>query len=285
MQKKIGPFKLWQLILIVGAVVGLYAYYKYQQNNSNSPSTTAASGIDPTTGLPYSEEGAIDPTTGIPYAQEGGGGGGSLGSNASDVTGQLSTDPLQALAGSLADLQGINEELQAFGFGGIQPTTGATAQSASGGSGAAITSSNTGNGGVSSNPTIETHKGGPFYKFYVAATGHAPPAVVHTNNPLYQLWKSGAKTATTVRSGGVSNPGHTVTTHHNTKPTQKSASSSSHRAGKTGKPVASPSHQRTTSRQTANASNNAAALVSQGVAQIEPKPKKEKPKPHKRKGP
>lgn len=64
--------------VLTAGIVG-YAYYRKRQAGnaaaSASTSTDTAStsaGIDPATGIPYSEEG-IDPTTGLPYSQEGSG--------------------------------------------------------------------------------------------------------------------------------------------------------------------------------------------------------------------
>ena len=63
--------------LIVG-IVG-YAYYRRSKANaaaaassSTTSSTDTSGGIDPATGIPYSQEG-IDPSTGLPYSQEGAG--------------------------------------------------------------------------------------------------------------------------------------------------------------------------------------------------------------------
>jgi hypothetical protein len=61
-------------------IVGLYIYKKRKaaQQDQSGATTTDQSGIDPSTGLPYSQEsgGQIDPTTGVPYSQEYGYGGG-----------------------------------------------------------------------------------------------------------------------------------------------------------------------------------------------------------------
>lgn len=239
MNKKIGPLKVWQLAAL-GAAVGLYMLYRFYTNrNSTAPASTGATD---TSGL-------IDPTTGLPFAQEGI----ASGSAASDTSGAMAPSGLDALAQSLMDLQGINEELQAFGFPGIAPATGSSAGSASGSSGASQVTSTTGGGGggATTQGHITTHKGGPFYKWYVKVTGHAPPATVSTSNPLYALWKAGAKANQVVRPGGHKNPGHTTTTHTGGgNRNQKSSSSSAHgsaHAGKSAKPVAPPNHQRQTS--------------------------------------
>ena len=41
--------------------------------------------------------------------------------------------------------------------------------------------------------SVQTHKGGPFYNYYVHTTGHAPPATVRSTNFVYQAWKSGVR--------------------------------------------------------------------------------------------
>jgi hypothetical protein len=40
---------------------------------------------------------------------------------------------------------------------------------------------------------IQTHRGGPFYNYYVKVTGKRPPGSVLTSNFVYQAWKSGVK--------------------------------------------------------------------------------------------
>ncbi|MGH7240353.1 MAG: hypothetical protein ACREHG_09880, partial [Candidatus Saccharimonadales bacterium] len=63
------------------------AYYVYQHYvSSSSTSTSAAQAIDPTTGLPFSEE-AIDPATGTPYSQEYGAAEQDLSTSGTDTTG------------------------------------------------------------------------------------------------------------------------------------------------------------------------------------------------------
>ena len=39
--------------------------------------------------------------------------------------------------------------------------------------------------------TINTHKGGPFYNYYVKVTGHAPPGNVSATNWIYSAWRAG----------------------------------------------------------------------------------------------
>src|SRR5215472_8104204 len=74
-------------VIGVGAAAGIsifvYIRHRNAQNaaqataGGSSPASGTDSGIDPSTGIPYADEGgssAIDPATGIPYAEEYGGG-------------------------------------------------------------------------------------------------------------------------------------------------------------------------------------------------------------------
>jgi Fibronectin type III domain len=60
----------WAVIGGAGAVVagGIYAYKR--SSNSSSSSASTATGIDPVTGLPYSEDQTTDPVTGQTYLSE-----------------------------------------------------------------------------------------------------------------------------------------------------------------------------------------------------------------------
>lgn len=71
------------------AVLGVYEYRK--QAMSVKATTSAASGIDPMTGVPFSQE--IDPNTGLPFSQEAGIGGSPIGSPFGALSG-MSLNPL-----------------------------------------------------------------------------------------------------------------------------------------------------------------------------------------------
>jgi hypothetical protein len=60
----------WALIGGAGVLVagGIYVWKRAQ--NSASTSNTANTGIDPVTGLPYSEDQTVDPITGQSYLAE-----------------------------------------------------------------------------------------------------------------------------------------------------------------------------------------------------------------------
>lgn len=294
-KKIIGPLKLWHIIAL-GAAVGLYYWYKNRSASSAGASTGQTGGlIDPATGVPYSLE-ATDPTTGLPYSSEiGAGYAGSLGG--SSTTGPTGS-PIDALGQELSDLQGINSELQQFGFGGIQPTTDANPATATD---PGLVSTATGAAPAPS-PTatvakITTHPSGAFYKYYTKVTGHAPPTTLNTTNLIYQMWKSGVKataakaihattTVTRNATGGTSTPGHTVSTHNTG---QKSPKTNGLTAGKhTGKTVASNNHQKITSHTPVNNARPVAAAPagthSQPPAAPKPKPER-KPRPTRRRGP
>lgn len=70
--------------------------------------------------------------------------------------------------------------------------------------------------------SIQTHKGGPFYNYYVKVTGKKPPATVRTSNFVYSAWKAGVK-ATALRSLTHPSSKNTQIAHpgHNAKPTVK----------------------------------------------------------------
>lgn len=75
-KKKLNTKQKWLLVAGIGGG-GLLAYMYYRKQKSSASSTTgttAQSGIDPNTGVPYADE-QIDPTTGVPYADEYGYGG------------------------------------------------------------------------------------------------------------------------------------------------------------------------------------------------------------------
>lgn len=71
-------FPKWGVYASVAGGIGVvgYVYYKHKQTAAASATTSAAtsatanSGIDPVTGLPYSEDNQADPLTGLTYLQE-----------------------------------------------------------------------------------------------------------------------------------------------------------------------------------------------------------------------
>jgi hypothetical protein len=86
-----GPLELWQWAAIGAALGIMYYIYKLRQNAAGTAQTPpAAAGT--------TSAGPIDPTTGIPYAQEGGG-----------VSGGTGTQP--TLQSELGDLQTIQSLL------------------------------------------------------------------------------------------------------------------------------------------------------------------------------
>lgn len=81
MNKKVGKFKLWQLIAL-GAAIGFAVYvYKRRGGGVNPEEVVGGTG----TGA----FGPIDPNTGIPYAFESGAGGGGAGESLSNFLGKV----------------------------------------------------------------------------------------------------------------------------------------------------------------------------------------------------
>lgn len=235
MKKKLGPLPVWAWAAI-GAGIVIFIYYR--SKSSSSSSSSGQNAVDPNNplGLTYAQENAdisqgIDPNTGQTYASEQAaadqsqtsGGGGSTGGGGTDNTaalGQLDTDlnnGFATLSTQLAGGQGLTDQTspgQAF-LGEVQDVTGAfgalginlgvttPATNATG-----STPATAGSGGGS----ITTHQGGPFYNFYVAVTGHAPPTTVSTSNLIYAAWKAGktvaqAKTISGSGSGAAGSSG------------------------------------------------------------------------------
>lgn len=64
--------------------------------------------------------------------------------------------------------------------------------------------------------TVQTHRGGAFYNYYVKVTGHAPPARVQMSSLVYQAWKQGIKaTALQAHPAHPSAPRNTHVAHPN----------------------------------------------------------------------
>ena len=54
MKKKYGPLPLWAWGAV--GVVAIYLWYRYSQGSSSTPATASNTGVDPVTGIPYSQE-------------------------------------------------------------------------------------------------------------------------------------------------------------------------------------------------------------------------------------
>jgi hypothetical protein len=71
---KIGGHQInnWYLIGGGAAILGGYLYWRHEAKASASANSSSAdsSGIDPVTGLPYSEDDTVDPLTGMTYLAE-----------------------------------------------------------------------------------------------------------------------------------------------------------------------------------------------------------------------
>jgi hypothetical protein len=170
-------------MLIGGAgLILLYLLWRYYQGNqaSNTASTTGTAA--PTTASDYASlagqeqadvAGLQSGIAGLQSQEQSDVGGlqtgiaGLTGQETSDVSGLTST--VAGLTGQLqnmADLQSSMQDQIAGIAIGTQPVSPAA---------------------------ISTHKGGPFYNYYVKVTGRPPPASVQTSNFLYQAWKTGVK--------------------------------------------------------------------------------------------
>lgn len=225
MNKKLGPLKVWHWA-IIGVAAGL-AYYLYQRHLANSAQGTAS--LQP-----------ASPTSGDVAAGPAATGGGDVTSpvNPTDNTNPPGADTSTnqpTLADELTNVGTVLDLLSS-----LESMTNPPAQNPP----ANVTNIYQGTKPHpgSKVPTITTHPGGAFYKWYVQMTGHKPPNKVKVTDALYKLWQSGFKPKT---SSSNKNPGHTQTTHPGGN---KTASSSSHNAGRRspGKPVAPSNHQRHT---------------------------------------
>lgn len=126
--KKLGPLEMWQWVAIGAALGVMYYIYKLRQNAANQ-----AAAQTPASAAYNASPGPIDPTTGIPYSQEGGGAGGAGTGTAPTLAQELADlgqiqglqagmTPQSTLEGELADLASIESLMT-----GIQlPNGGAT---------------------------------------------------------------------------------------------------------------------------------------------------------------
>lgn len=114
-----------QYLMYGGAAIAVaIGYYLYKQHSANSAASSTSSGIDPATGVPYSQEtgaNAIDPNTGIPYAAELGssGYGGLYGSS-----GTSSANPFTAVDPATGMTYASEAGLGSGSGGGVDPATG-----------------------------------------------------------------------------------------------------------------------------------------------------------------
>jgi hypothetical protein len=163
--------------LIVGGagLILLYLLYRYYSANqaSNQQSTAAGTAAPDTSASDYAslagqEQGDIAAL----QSQEQGDVAG-LTSTLSGLTGQEASD-VSGLTGTIGglsnQLQGLQNQQSHLGDQIAGIAMGAQPVSPS---------------------TVATHKGGPFYRYYVKVTGHAPPATVQASNFIYEAWKSG----------------------------------------------------------------------------------------------
>jgi hypothetical protein len=165
--------------LIGGAgLLLLFLLYRYYSSRSGQSSSTAATGAT-----------AAPDTSGSDYAT-------LAGQEQGDVAGLQSQEQsdaaaaqtgLSALTGQEGiDFSGVSDQISGL-TGQIQNLTDLQSSLSSRVAGIAIGTTPV------SQAHISTHKGGPFYNYYVRVTGKAPPASVATSNFIYEAWKSGVK--------------------------------------------------------------------------------------------
>jgi hypothetical protein len=181
LKKKIGPLPLWSwLVIATGIALAAVLYKKHEAaSSSSSSSTTNPNAVDPSNplGLTYAEEQqdiaeGIDPNTGVSYASEQAANSQSAGTGdtgTSDTGTTADTTPGATLAGEIGD---VGTALQALEGLQAEPALQTVVTKAAPGA-----------------KTITTHKGGPFYEWYVKATGKAPPKTLSSKNYLYQAWQ------------------------------------------------------------------------------------------------
>jgi hypothetical protein len=168
LNKKVAKVPIWGWLLISAGVIGFMWY----RSRSSSGTPNNANQVDPNSplGLTYAQENAdlasgIDPNTGQSFASEQSAADGSLqGSGGGGSTDN--TNPIQTFTGEIGDLTTLLTVLDKFEHN-VQkqfprPPTAAK--------------------------QIPTHKGGPFYNWYLKTFGKPPPKVITTDNPAYQTW-------------------------------------------------------------------------------------------------
>jgi hypothetical protein len=173
-----------QIALIAGGLVLLYLVYRWYSGNQASSTTTGAAAPDTSSGdyaslagQEQSDMAALQGQNSQLLAQEQ--------SDVSGLTGQEQGD----VSGLTAAFGGYTDQLQQIlaneqSLAGAQSTIGGQISSLAAG----VTAVNR-----AQTASIQTHKGGPFYNYYVKVTGKKPPRSVLTSNFVYEAWKNGVK--------------------------------------------------------------------------------------------
>ena len=175
-----------QIALIAGAVVALFLVYRWYSGQGTAAASTGAAAPDTSSGdfaslagQEQSDVAALQGQNSTLQAQE-----------QSDVAGL--TGSIAGLGSQeQADVSGLTASIAGFSDNFDQLVTNQQTL------GTEISSLATGVQKINRAQTasIQTHKNGPFYNYYVKVTGHAPPKTVQTSNFIYGAWKSGVKAA------------------------------------------------------------------------------------------
>ena len=180
---KLDP-KQKQVALILGAAVLLYLVYRWYSSNQTASASTGAAAPDTSSGdyaslagQEQSDMAAMQGQNSQLYSQEQG-----------DVAG-LTSSIAGLGAQEQSDVSGLTGAISGYSDQFDQLTSG---QAAIGGQIAALASGQQ-QLNRAQTASIQTHKNGPFYNYYVKVTGHKPPATVRTSNFVYEAWKSGVK--------------------------------------------------------------------------------------------
>ncbi len=215
MHKKLGPLQAWQWAEIVGG--GLLLYYFYRRHAASASAVTAT-GTPAAAQTGQTDLGPIDPTTGQPYSLEGAYNAGAAGA-ANQNSGPTS------LQQELADLAAIEALMQ-----GLQPQTPAAAGPPTPGTPPPTVDTSGGTAGGTTS-TVATSMGGK-----VGIVSRAQKKVSH----IVSGGIGGGKHATEHHHHH-HNPGHTVTHWPDGR---KSARSSEPHNPRQHRNVAAPNHQR-----------------------------------------
>ena len=173
----------------------IYRYYSASKGNSTSAGGTGTVAAPDTSGSDYAtmagqEQGDVAALQSQEQSDVAGltSDVGAVQTGLSNLTGQEQTD----LGGVTSQVSGLAGQIQSM----------ADLQSTLQGQVASIA---VGTRTVSP-ATVATHKGGPFYNYYVRVTGKAPPRNISTGNFVYEAWKAGVSSAALAPKKPVKHP-------------------------------------------------------------------------------
>jgi hypothetical protein len=179
------------IALVAGGLVLAYLLYRWMSNRQTSSASTGAAAPDTASGdyaaLAGQEQGDIAALQGQNsqlWTQEQS----DIAGLQSGITG-LGTQETSDISGLTSQLAGFTDQFQQIqaneaALTGSQATIGSQISSLASG----VTKLNR-----AQTASIQTHRNGPFYNYYVKVTGHKPPARVLASNFVYQAYKGGVK--------------------------------------------------------------------------------------------